>query len=439
MTLKKASAGLALDDMLNAAQAEFVSANPESSARIAKAEQVMPGGNTRSILYSLPFPLVMASGRNARLTDVDGHEYIDFIAEYSAGIYGHSHPVIVQAIIEALDGGINLSGHNTYEAALARLICERFASIDLVRFTNSGTEANLMAIAAAKIFTGRSKIVVFDGAYHGGVLNFGGSSSAVNVPHDYLIAPYNDLAAAQVLMKQHGSEIAAILVEPMLGAGGCIPGTQEFLQGLRAAADASGAVLIFDEVMTSRCAPGGRQEIMGIAPDITTLGKYIGGGMSFGAFGGRRAIMDQFDPSRSKSVSHAGTFNNNVVTMAAGIAGIGKLYTPEVAIAFTQRGNALRERLNRICIAHAVAMQFTGIGTTMNVHFTRQAISSPADIAGADPRFKKLLFFYLLRSGIYIGSRGFIVMSLPLSDSDLDKLVDAIGQFIVCYKQYLSA
>src|SRR6267142_1970694 len=219
--------------------------NPRSLERFSAATAVMPGGNTRTVLFYDPFPLSIARGEGCRLWDADGHEYIDFLGEFTAGIYGHSDPDIRAAVLSALDSGIDLSGHNLVEAELARVICDRFLSIDLIRFTNSGTEANLMALAAATAFTGRRKILVFRGGYHGGVLTFVREASPVNVPHEFLLSTYNDIEETLRLIDGHAGEIAAILVEPMLGAGGCIPGRPEFLRALRHGASDGGALLIF--------------------------------------------------------------------------------------------------------------------------------------------------------------------------------------------------
>ena len=272
------------------------------------------------------------------------------------------------------------------EARLARLIVERFPSLDLVRFTNSGTEANLMAVATAIAATGRPKVLVFDGAYHGGILYFGGGGIPINAPHQWVLGQYNDAAGAAALARAHAGELACILVEPMLGSGGCIPGEPGFLQALRDVATETGAMLIFDEVMTSRMSAGGQQARLGITPDLTTLGKYIGGGMSFGAFGGRRDIMDRYDPRRADALPHAGTFNNNVLTMAAGVAGLTELFTPAAADALFARGEALRTRLNAL----SPAMQWTGLGSLLTAHFHQGLIRGPADIARDGPGLREL-------------------------------------------------
>jgi glutamate-1-semialdehyde 2,1-aminomutase len=412
--------------------------NPASQAQFDKALAVMPGGNTRSVLFYEPFPLAIRRGEGCRLWDADGHEYLDFLAEFTAGIYGHSNPVIRAAIDKALDNGINLSGHNLLESELARLICERIPSIERLRFTNSGTEANLLAIAAAKVHTGRSKVIVFEGAYHGGLLTFVGGNAAVNVPHEFILAPYNDIESFTRMFEAHAPDVAAVLVEPMQGAGGCIPAADEFIAALRDATAAAGALLIFDEVMTSRLAAGGRQSQLGVRPDLTTVGKYIGGGMSFGAFGGRGDIMALFDPRRSGGLSHAGTFNNNVITMAAGIAGLGTLYTPQQAVILNARGDVMRTRLNTICRDRRVALQFTGLGSLMNLHATDAPIRSMADLRRSDQRIKDLFFFFMLEQGFYVARRGFIVLSLPIEDVHVERFINSFEAFVDAHARLLT-
>ncbi|PZP46599.1 MAG: aspartate aminotransferase family protein [Azospirillum brasilense] len=425
-----------LDQTLSEARARFVAANPASARQHAEAEAVMPGGNTRSVLFYEPFPLAMARGEGCWLWDADGHRYLDLLGEFTAGLYGHSNPVIRTAIDRALDDGINLGGHNLLEARLAKLICDRFPAMDQLRFTNSGTESNLMAIALAKAATGRPRILVFQGAYHGGVLSFGTGPAAVNVPHEVVMAPYNDSAEAERLIAEQGDRLAAVLVEPMLGAGGCIPADPDFLHALRAATRKTGALLILDEVMTSRLSAGGRQALLGLRPDLTTLGKYLGGGMSFGAFGGRADLMALFDPRRPGALGHAGTFNNNVLSMAAGIAGLTEIFTAEAAAALTARGEVLRSRINALCTARGVAMQASGVGSLMNIHFTARPIRTPAD-AACDSRLRDLLFFDMVESGIYLARRGLIALMLPVGEAEEALFLTALDAFIARRQPYL--
>src|SRR6266566_2576414 len=404
--------------------------NPKSLDQHHKACAAMPGGNTRSAIHVDPFPLTIARGEGARLWDLDGHEYVDFLSEFTAGIYGHSHPAIRAAIAAALDGGLNFGAHNAAEARFAAAICARFPSIDLVRFTNSGTEANLMAVSAARAITGRPKILVFAGGYHGGVFYFRGHGSPLNAPFEYVLGRYNDLAAVEALVRPHRAELAAILVEPMQGTTGCIPAERDFLAGLRALADETGALLIFDEVMTSRLAPGGLQEAHGILPDLTTLGKYIGGGMSFGAFGGRGDLMERFDPRLPDAFQHAGTFNNNVLTMNAGLVGLTEIYTPERARALNDFGDGLRERLNGIVRRRGLAMQFTGLGSMIGVHMTDVPMRSAADAAKGDAGLLDLFYFDLVARGIWFAKRGMMALSIALEEADGDKLVAAVEEFV---------
>jgi len=419
-----------LGDALAEAVAAFAARNPASRAAHARAAGLLPGGNTRSVLHYEPFPLAMVGGRGCRLTDADGHVYVDLLGEFTAGLYGHSDPVIAAAIAAAVESGLNLGSQTLREAELAELIRARFPSMQLLRFTNSGTEANLMAIAAAKAHTGRSQVMVFEGAYHGGVLTFPAGSHAVNVPHDFLLAPYNEAAPTSALIRRHAQGLAAVLVEPMMGSGGCLPGDPAFLAMLRAETAAAGALLIFDEVMTSRLSAGGRQAILGIAPDLTTLGKYVGGGMSVGAFGGLADVMGRFDPRRPDALPHAGTFNNNAITMAAGIAGLRDVYTADAATALNARGDALRDALNAAFRDGRVAVCAVGLGSLMNLHPVSEVPTRLADLASADRRVRDLLFFDLLEDGYYLARRGLMALSLPFGEVEAADLLAAVRRRI---------
>ena len=432
-----------LQSALAEARQAYIDRNPKSFARHREACLAMPGGNTRTTLHNAPFPLTVVRGEGCRLWDADGHEYIDVLGEYTAGIYGHSHPVIRAAVDRALNHGWNYAGNNAYEARLARLIADRIPSIDLVRFTNSGTEGNVMALAGARVFAQRSgrtratKVMVFKGGYHGGVLYFVSGGSPVNMPYDYVVAPYNDIEGTRALLAGHGEQIFAVLVEPMQGSHGCLPGDPAFLKMLRDETRARGITLIFDEVMTSRLSPGGLQAKLGIVPDMTTLGKYIGGGMSFGAFGGRRDIMELFDPTKPDALPHAGTFNNNVLTMAAGVAGYGEVYTPEAAEALNARGEKIRERLNAICTKNEVAFQFSGIGSMMTAHATTRPIRTAADIASSNQDAKELFFFDMSAAGIWIARRGFVALNIMIGDAEADRFVSAVEEFVTARKALL--
>ena len=417
-----------IDAALTEAKEAYVARNPKSLARYVEATAVMPGGNTRTVLFYPPFPLAMARAEGCRLWDMDGADYVDFLGEYTAGLYGHSHPVIRAAVDRALDGGISMGAHNMIEAKFARAVCDRFA-LERVRFTNSGTEANLLAITLARVFTHRPKVLAFDGAYHGAVFTFAGGGSPVNAPFPFVLAPYNDTTATLALIEQHGAELAAVILEPMIGSGGCIPAAPDFLAALRDACTRVGALLILDEVMTSRLSPGGLQAVRGVKPDLTTLGKYIGGGMSFGAFGGRADIMDLFDPRRPDALPHAGTFNNNVLTMSAGLTGLTEIYTPDAARALNARGDALRDRLNGLCRAANAPLQFTGIGSMLAVHMLAAPPHSPTEAAKGNMQARDLFFFDMQKAGLWLARRGMMSLSLPLTTADYDTMVAAVDEF----------
>jgi glutamate-1-semialdehyde 2,1-aminomutase len=270
------------------------------------------------------------------------------------------------------------------------------------------------------------------------VFGFAGGGSPINAPFDYLMAPYNDMAGTKALLEQHAAELAVVILEPMMGGGGCIAAQRAFLGMLRQATTTLGVLLILDEVMTSRLSPGGLQKLHGIKPDLTTFGKYIGGGMSFGAFGGRAEIMDLFDPRRPDALPHAGTFNNNVLTMSAGLAGLTDVYTAEAAVALNARGDALRERLNALCRGHDAPMQFTGIGSMFAVHFVRGPVRSPADAAKGDAKLKELFFFDLLAQGIWLARRGMFTLCLPIGDTECDRLAAAVEEFLSSRKSLLA-
>ncbi len=418
------------------AEARYSAANPNSRAQVEAAARSLPGGNTRTVLHYTPFPLTLAGGEGCHVTDLDGHRYADYLGEYSAGLYGHSDPRLIATIKAVLDAGVVLGGPNRHEAELAALICQRFPSIQRLRFCNSGTEANLFAMSAARVFTGRSKVMVFEGAYHGGVFYFGQAKPPINAPFPWLISSYNDTERTLALIDQHASDLAAVLIEPLQGGAGCIPAEPQFLAAIRAACTRHGIVLQFDEVMTSRLSPGGLQQRHGITPDLTALGKYLGGGMTFGAFGGRADILERFNPYQTGSIAHAGTFNNNVLSMAAGLTGLRDIYTPAAADALNASGDRLRERLQGLFARHGADMQATGLGSMMTIHFQRTAIKRAEDLwaTGAEAlrldRLRTLFHLDMLASGHYLARRGFVSLSLPMTDREHDGFAAAVDEFL---------
>ncbi|MBX9458858.1 MAG: aminotransferase class III-fold pyridoxal phosphate-dependent enzyme [Aquamicrobium sp.] len=416
-----------LDDLREA----YVRKHPESCARHERAQAWMPGGNTRSVLHFDPFPLVIVSGRADMLTDVDGYEYIDCAGEFSAGLYGHSDPVIVAALHEVLDNGLVLSGPNTAESELAELLCQRFPSLERLRFCNSGTEANLFALLTAINATGRKRVLVFEDAYHGGVLTFAGGGSPMNVPFDFVTAPFNDIESTRASVKACGNELAAILVEPLLGAAGNIPAEAAFLAMLREEAARCGAVLIFDEVKTSRLGRAGLQGHYGIVPDMTTLGKYLGAGLSFGAFGGSKALMDRFDPRLPGALKHAGTFNNNIMSMSGGLAGLRSSFTPDAADAFLQRTEAFRATVNARLAQVGLDVCLSGIGSILSLHIGAQPPMKVAQIHPQTMLLRQLVHLNCLERGLLLTPRGDIFLSLPMNEARLGEIAEILVNAVI--------
>jgi glutamate-1-semialdehyde 2,1-aminomutase len=410
-------ANIDLDAALAAAHDSYADRRPRSAAMAAAAAAVMPGGNTRTVLHFEPFPFRVEHSEGSVLVDVDGHRCVDLLGNYTAGLFGHQVPAVKAAVVAQLERGWAIGATHPLEIELAELICGRFESVEQVRFTNSGTEANLMAIGTAVHVTGRPTVLVFENGYHGGVLSFAHGPGPLNVPHDYLVLPYNDIAAVQQAFAERADSIACVVVEPVQGSGGCIPAAAGFLAGLRELCTAHGSILIFDEVMTSRLHPGGAQARFGVLPDMTTLGKYLAGGMTFGAFGGRRSVMAAFDPADGGTLSQAGTFNNNVVSMAAGVAALRDVLTPDALIALNERGDDLRERLNVTFAGAGLPMTVVGVGSMMAIH-------------SRDDRWIDLFFHSMLAAGFYLARRGMIALALDVTPAQLEEFVAAVERWV---------
>ncbi|KAL3458326.1 putative acetylornithine aminotransferase [Aspergillus heterothallicus] len=413
----------ALQQKLEEAVADFVSQNPTSKKAIETACRSLPGDTTRAVLDSDPFPIFVSSGSGSELTSVDGKTYVDFVSDYTAGIFGHSHPALQEAIKQASQNGFSLGAVTELEAQLSESIKTRFPSIDLIRFCNSGTEANVYAIGTALAYTNRKKVLVFDHAYHGGCLSFGDAKNELNLPYDFIIGTYGDIEKTRAVLN---SDIGAIIIEPMQSAGGMRPAGKEFLIFLREAASTLGAILIFDEVVTSRLDFHGLQGVVGVTPDMTTLGKYLGGGLSFGAFGGRKEIMLQFDSKSGsrKKLPHSGTFNNNIFTMTAAVAA-SKLITKERIYCLNALGDKAREGIETI-IANAGKrgeVVSLGIGSCVGIYFP----GKNGDI------LRELCFFHLLSKGLWIGRRGFLALNFAHDEADIDRFLKCFKEFLVHY------
>ena len=409
-----------LQAKLEEAVADFVKQNPSSKQAIERASGSLPGGTTRAVLESDPFPLVVSSGKGSTLTSVDGKTYVDFVSDYTAALYGHSHPDLQQAIAQAAQNGFSLGAVTELESQLSESIKKRFPSIDLIRYCNSGTEANTYALGTALAYTDRKKVLVFDNAYHGGCLSFGLPQNELNVPYDYVVGTYGDIEKTRAVLS---FDIGVIIVEPMQSAGGMRPAGKEFLVFLREAANTIGAVLIFDEVVTSRLDFHGLQAVAGVTPDMTTLGKYLGGGLSFGAFGGRREIMAQFDSGSDsrKKLSHSGTFNNNIFTMTAAVAA-SKLVTKEAIDRLNSLGDRTRGGIAAIVREAGKASEIIplGVGSCIGIYFRGKNGDA----------LRELCFFYMLSRGVWIGRRGFLALNFAHDPADIDRFLESFKEFL---------
>jgi glutamate-1-semialdehyde 2,1-aminomutase len=441
------------------AQERYTRANALSKEAYDEACHYLPGGNTRTVLHTTPFPLTFKSAHSCYLETTDGHQLVDFLGEYTAGIYGHNHPVIRSAIESSLARGWNYAGMSGLETKLAKHVQMRFPAIDLVRFVNSGTEANMMALATALAYTKKEKVLVFNKGYHGSTISGRAPSGkpSINLPHDFVLGTYNDVEGTEKLISSLPPDsLAAILLEPMLGSGGCYVASKEFLSTLRRLANEHRALLIFDEVMTSRLTYNGLGAtfLPDIKPDLMTLGKWVGGGMSFGAFGGRKDIMELYDP-RNGMLEHPGTFNNNVFSMGAGIAGCEYL-TEERINALNSLGDKLRTEMEGVLVNAGIVtdkhviptrpvldaeqdnpellaekrvpkMFIKGRGSLLVVHFTGPQRTM----------LQSLYFHHMMEQGLYLAQRGFVALNIELEDEHIDQFVDATKVFVETYGDFL--
>lgn len=401
----------------------------------------LPGGNTRTQVFFPPYPTFMRAGAGCYLEDVDGNRYLDLLNNYSSLIHGHAHPAVVRAVADQAAASGAMGAPTEMEIELAQVIRERIPSAEFVRFCNSGTEAVMNTIRAARAFTGRVKILKIEGGYHGthdavrvsvhpalepptwptGVPDEAGLSPALT--GEVLVTPFNDVETFQRIFSQHGRDVAAVMVEPMMGAAGMIPADRPFLQAIREATAAAGALLIFDEVLTFRLAWGGLQADYGIRPDLTALGKIIGGGLPVGAFGGRRDIMAVFDPRQPHSIEHPGTYNGNPLTMAAGLATLRCFQEPDI-----DRVNGLGERL-RVGLRHVlqelrVAGQVTGLGSLAQVHFTAERVTDYRSARRASQAIWSTLHLALMIGGLVMAPRGMFAVSTPMTEREIDLALD---------------
>ncbi len=425
--------------------ARYTSRTASSLAAFERARKTLSGGVSRSILYHRPDPTFVRRAEGAYVEDLDGNRYLDAIGNYTSMILGHGDGDVASAIREQIDHGMSVAGPSLLEAELAELLCDRVASMDQVRFTVSGTEATMMAIRAARAFTGRSQIAKFEGGYHGmhdyamvsvappldqsGPPDSPRPVAPLGIPPEVrdtvTVLPFNDLDAVRQIVGREAERLAGILVEPVMGVAGVIGPAPGFLELLRDLADEHGFVLIFDEVMSFRLAHGGAQELFGVTPDLTTLAKVIGGGFPVAAIGGRRDIMALFDPTDGPTVLLSGTWHAGLLSLRAAVETVRRL-TPEAIAGLNERGTRLRRRLEDL-IAPDAGIALTSVGSLLAVHASAEPISDYRASARGDRDIIGLLHLALLNEGVMIAPRGMICLSLAMGDADIDLLVDAFG------------
>ncbi|HEX4715392.1 MAG TPA: glutamate-1-semialdehyde 2,1-aminomutase [Ktedonobacteraceae bacterium] len=414
---------------------------PRSRALFAEAQQLMPGGvnsPVRAFRGVGGDPVFIARADGPYLFDVDGNRYLDYVQSWGPMILGHGYPSVLKAVIEASANGFSYGAPTAAESELARLVIGSVPSIEMVRFVNSGTEATMSALRLARAYTGRSKIVKFSGCYHGHadllLVQAGSGVATMGLPDspgvpaettgNTLIAPYNDAGAVEELLRTYPNEIAAVIVEPIAANMGLVPPQPGFLEELRRLTQEYGAVLIFDEVMTGfRVALGGMQERVGITPDLTCLGKIIGGGLPVGAYGGRREIMRLVAPVGP--MYQAGTLSGNPLAMAAGIATLSELLKPGQYVELERKARLLSDGLIQAIQQSGVPAQVARIGSMFTIFFASQPVRNYADAKASDTQRFAHFFWSMLSQGIYLPPSQFeaCFVSLAFDDAMLEETV----------------
>ena len=415
-----------------------------STALFDRAQRVIPGGvnsPVRAFKGVGGTPVFIQKAQGAYIFDTDGKQYIDYVGSWGPMILGHNHPAILNAVLKTAENGLSFGAPTPLEIDLAELVCQLIPSIEMVRMVSSGTEATMSAIRLARGYTKRDKIIKFEGCYHGhadsllvkagsGALTLGQPNSP-GVPADFakhtLTCTYNDLDSVQQAFAQYPDQIACIIVEPVAGNMNCIPPKAGFLQGLRALCDQYGAVFIIDEVMTGfRVALGGAQAYYGVTPDLTCLGKIIGGGMPVGAFGGKKEIMQHIAPTGP--VYQAGTLSGNPIAMAAGLACLTELKKDGNQQRLNQLTEKLSQGLKALADKHGIPFSVNYVGAMFGLFFTdKTEVSSYQDVMACDTEKFKLFFHKMLEQGVYLAPSAFEAgfMSLAHSHEDIDRTLAA--------------
>lgn len=402
---------------------------PKSRATVEMAKKYMPGGETRRATFFWPYPIWIEQASGCRFTDLDDNEYIDFHNCYTTMVLGHANPTVTEAVRQQIVKGTAHAALTPIVTRWAELICQRVASIDKIRFTNSGTEAVMMAIRAARGFTRKDKIITIEQAYHGSYDPIVYPPDTAGLPKSVLVdsitVPYNDKEAAERAVVENKDQLAAMVVEGILGSAGQVPPKEGYLSFLREVTAANNVLLILDEVQSFRLDyHGGMQHIFGIKPDLTTLGKTIGGGYPVGAFGGKEEIMKLFSPEVNK-IYHSGTLNANPVTATAGVATLEQLTVEEIA-RINKLGESLAEGMRRVFVKLNIKGQATGWGSLQNLHFSPVPIVDGKTAYEANKNISHLLHLALMERGIFSSERGLFNISTPMAEREINMAIKAI-------------
>ena len=435
----------------------YAARRPKSKQMHARAGRFMPGGDTRSVTFYSPFPAFMKYGQGFTLVDVDGLEYIDFQNNYNSLIHGHAHPKITAAVSAQIRSGTVYGSPAESQFLLAEALCRRLPGADKIRFCNSGTEATMLAISLARYITRRHKILKMEGGYHGShdsvqisikppLAGAGPIENPYCVPEhrgvppnileNCVVAPFNDIEITAKIISAHHRDLAAIIVEPVAGSCGMIPPLPGFLEMLRAMATRFKILLIFDEVLCFRLSRGGCQELYGIVPDLTTLGKIIGGGFPVGALAGSNTCLHHFAPNKTEFFGHSGTFNGNPVTMAAGLAAMTALTAAEID-RINQLGKKLRTGLRKVLDRLQITAQVTGAGSLAQIHFTERQVKDWRSAATGRTDLRAIFHLLLLEQGIFSATRAFFNISTPMGPTQVHKLVAASQNALTAMRPYI--
>jgi len=430
---------------------QYMASTPRAAELHKQAMKYLPGGSTRGVQYFPPYPFVAERGEGLYIYDVDGNRYLDYVINATSLILGHAHPKVVKAIQDKASLGTAFSVPTEDQTKLARVLCERIPSVETIRFTNSGTEGTLMAIRAARAFTGKHKIAKFEGGYHGSheyaEISVSPSADKLNpneitsvpqypgqppsISEDVIVMPYNDFEACERIIRQHKDDLSCVIMEAISSSFGYLPANVDFLNGIRELTTELGILLIFDEVQSLRVAPGGAQELLGVTPDLTCLGKIIGGGTPVGAFGGREDVMALYDPTENgPTLGHSGTFNGNPLTMAAGAVVMNEM-TPDVYQQMSQLGETLRSKLRAVFDELDIPAQVTGVASLFGIHFTSEEIVDYRSTLSGDKALKGALSTGLLNEGVMLGG----ALSKLTTETEVDTFVDSTRRVIQRVRQ----